>query len=165
MTKEYFIELAKYSNWADKFLMDWLVQLNKQQWEQPITSSFNSIKDTVVHMVSAKKIWLDFWTNKPNPVYLSADFTGTKEELIAIWQKASDDLENFVQGFPETNYNQLIAVTYPNGRLAEMEFWKTLPHYVNHATYHRGQAVTMLRQAGFADFRNTDLFTYFILNN
>ncbi|MEJ1241040.1 DinB family protein [Chryseolinea sp. T2] len=36
------------------------------------------------------------------------------------------------------------------------------PHAVNHATYHGGQLVTMLRQAGFSSFSNTDLVTYFI---
>ncbi|WP_408612388.1 DinB family protein [Chryseobacterium fluminis] len=36
------------------------------------------------------------------------------------------------------------------------------PHFVNHATYHRGQLVTLLRQTGFTDFSNTDLATYFI---
>jgi len=164
MTKEYFTALAKYSNWTDNIMMDWLSQLNEAQWEQQITSSFNSIRDTVVHMVSAKKIWLDFWTNRPAPVYLSTYFNGSKDELLEIWKNASCDLENFLNEYPEESYDQMITVTYPDGRQAEMEFWKTLPHFVNHATYHRGQVVTMLRQAGFAEFKNTDLFTYFILN-
>lgn len=163
MTKEYFTELVRYNNWTDKIIINWLLQLSDEQWEQQITSSFSSIQDTVLHMVSAKKIWVDFWTKVSNPVYLSATFIGTREELISIWQKASEDLQNFIANFQEESYQELISVMFPNGRGVEMVFWKTLPHFVNHATYHRGQLVTMLRQVGFNSFNNTDLFTYFLL--
>jgi uncharacterized damage-inducible protein DinB len=163
MTKEYFTELASYNNWTDEIIINWLLQLSDQQWEEQITSSFSSIQDTVLHMVSAKKVWVDFWTKVPNPIYLSAVFSGTREELISIWQRASEDLQNFMENYQEENYQDQISVTFPNGREVEMMFWQTLPHFVNHATYHRGQLVTMLRQVGFVTFNNTDLFTYFLL--
>jgi uncharacterized damage-inducible protein DinB len=163
MTKEYFTELASYNNWTDEIIINWLLQLSDQQWEEQITSSFSSIQDTVLHIVSAKKVWVDFWTKVPNPIYLSTVFSGTREELISIWQKASEDLQNFMENYEEENYQELISVKYPNGREVEMMFWQTLPHFVNHATYHRGQLVTMLRQVGFVTFNNTDLFTYFSL--
>jgi uncharacterized damage-inducible protein DinB len=163
MTKKYFIELAKYNNWTDDIIMDWISQISERQWEQNIESSFSTIKETVIHIVSAKKIWLDFWLKKPKPTYLSANFEGNKQGLILIWKKASSDLEKFVHEYPESEYKQPVTVYYPNGKKVEMAFWKTLPHFVNHATYHRGQLVTMLRQSGFSDFKNTDLFTYFIV--
>lgn len=162
MTKIYFTELANYNNWADAHVIDWLTQIDEQQWEQEITSSFNSISHTVLHIVGAKKIWVDFWTKRPDPVYLSSYFNGTKDELISLWQKASEDLRQFIDSYPEEEYNRLIDVIYPNGKKTQLEFWQTLPHFVNHATYHRGQLVTMLRQAGFTNFINTDLFTYFL---
>lgn len=165
MTKKYFTELADYNNWTDRIIVEWLEQLSEEQWEQPVTSSFSSIKQTAVHMVSAKKIWIDFWTKAPDPVYLSAEFNGTKSELMAIWEKASEDLQYFIVNHPEEDYQQPVTVLYPNGKEVKMIFWKTLPHFVNHAAYHRGQLVTLLRQAGFTDFTNTDLFTYFMLQN
>jgi uncharacterized damage-inducible protein DinB len=84
MTKKYLTELANYNNWADSIVMGWLEQIKDEQWEQDIESSFNSIAKTATHMVSAKRIWIDFWTNKPNPAYLSAEFNGNKNELIVI---------------------------------------------------------------------------------
>jgi uncharacterized damage-inducible protein DinB len=159
--KEYFVELAGYINWADNRVIEWLMQINEEQWNARSVSSFGSIRETAVHMVSAKKIWLDFWTGTSNPVYLSSEFKGTKEELILIWRKSSIDLERFIESYPEAHYSSEIAVIKPNGELSKVEFRKTFPHMVNHATYHRGQLVTQLRQAGFSDFLNTDLFTYY----
>lgn len=163
MTKKYFTALANYSNWADDISIEWLNQINDQQWEQSIQSSFSSIKETTIHMVSAKKIWIDFWTNAPNPIYLSSEFNGTKDELIGIWQKTSADLKNFIKNFNEEDYDKPIGFIYPNGKADQMIFWQTFPHYVNHATFHRGQLVTLLRQAGFSNFSNTDLARCFLL--
>lgn len=162
MTKEFFVELANYNNWSDELIIEWMEKINDKQWEQPIDSSFNSIKKTAIHMVSAKKIWIDFWSKTPNPTYFSSVFDGTKNELIEIWKKASADLQNIIESYPEEDYLNPVNFSYPNGKNDQMFFWQTLPHFVNHATYHRGQLVTLLRQAGFTSVSNTDLATYFI---
>jgi uncharacterized damage-inducible protein DinB len=161
MSKEYFTGLAAYNIWADDIAIEWLNQINDEQWNQVIISSFSSIRQTAIHIVSAKKIWIDFWTNAPDPVYLSAEFKGTRNELITIWKTASADLKNFIEAYPEENYLQQINFKKPNGEGGQMEFSQTFPHMINHATYHRGQLVTLLRQAGFTKLSSTDLFTYY----
>ena len=161
MNKNYFTGLADYTLWADNRAMEWLDQINEEQWNQAITSSFSSIKQTAIHIASAEKIWIDFWKNSPHPVYLSAEFKGTKDELIEIWKKASAGLKNFVENHPEENYSQQITFIYPRGGEGQMEFWQTFSHIVNHSTYHRGQLVTLLRQAGFTNLSSIDLATYY----
>ncbi|UGU15861.1 DinB family protein [Sinomicrobium kalidii] len=162
MTKRDFTALADYSNWADGISIKWLKQINAEQWEQSVVSSFSSIRETAIHIVSAKKIWVDFWTKVPDPVYLSSEFKGTKNELIEIWENTSKDLKNFVENFPEEDYKKSVTFIYPNGREGQMIFWQTFLHFVNHAAYHRGQLVALLRQTGFTNFSNTDLATFFI---
>lgn len=159
--KSHFIELAKYNNWADNRAIDWLTQITDEQWNQVAISSFGSIRETAVHIASAKKIWIDFWTNVQNPVYLSSEFTGTREDLIDIWKTVSVELKSFIENYPVENYSNGIIVKKPNGELSTMEFRKTFPHMINHSTYHRGQLITLLRQSGFFNLSNTDLFTYY----
>lgn len=161
MSKEYFTTLAGYNNWADNIAIEWLTQINDEQWNQVITSSFSSIRQTAIHIASAEKIWIDFWKNVPDPVYLSTEFRGTKDDLIEIWKKASAGLKDFIDEYPEENYLQQVTVRKPNGEVCRIEFFQTLPHIINHSTYHRGQLVTMLRQVGFTKFSSTDLFTYY----
>jgi uncharacterized damage-inducible protein DinB len=161
MKKKYFIELADYNIWADNIAIEWLNQINDEQWDQGITSSFSSIKQTAVHIASAEKIWIDFWENVPDPVYLSAGFKGTKNDLMEIWKKTSAGLKNFIEEYPEENYLQQVTFKKPNGEEGRMEFSQTFPHMINHSTYHRGQLVTLLRQVGFTKLSSTDLFTYY----
>ena len=40
-------------------------------------------------------------------------------------------------------------------------FWQMLQHVVNHASYHRGQVTTMLRQLGAAPAKSCDLITFY----
>lgn len=159
--KGYFVELAAFNNWADCRAIDWLSQISEEQWNQVCISSFGSIRETAIHMVSAKKIWIDIWTNVPSPSYLSITFNGGRNELLGIWKKLAEDLTSFIENFPLENYLNEITVKKPNGELSTLEFRKTFPHMINHATYHRGQLVTLLRQTGFTDLSNTDLFTYY----
>ena len=162
--KKYFLELANYNIWADNMAIEWLEQIDDEQWDRVIISSFSSIKQTAIHIASAEKVWIDFWTNAVDPVYLSTEFDGKKNDLIAIWKEASAGLKNFIDEFPEENYRRQVTFRYPRGGEGEMEFWQTFSHIINHSTYHRGQLVTLLRQAGFTKFSSIDLATYYRLN-
>jgi len=162
MLKQYFTDLAAYNSWADQKAIDWLIQITDEQWEQVSVSSFSSIKQTAVHIASAEKIWIDFWTKAADPVYLSANFSGTKNELIGTWKAASNGLETFIKSHPEEDFNQMVSFIYPNGNTGKMPYYQTFAHSVNHSTYHRGQLVTLLRQAGYNQFSSVDLATYYI---
>lgn len=162
MNRRYFLELTDYLIWVNDKVIDWLQQITDQQWEQTINSSFSSIQQTALHMVSAEKVWVDFWKSTPSPVFLSTEFKGTKDELIAIWKQTSSDLKDLIENYPEGNYQEQVTF-YIRGEEWKMEFWQTFTHFLNHATYHRGQLVTLLRQAGFSGFSSTDLATYYHL--
>jgi uncharacterized damage-inducible protein DinB len=40
-------------------------------------------------------------------------------------------------------------------------FWHMVQHVVNHASYHRGQVTTMLRQLGASPPQGMDLITFY----
>ena len=52
------------------------------------------------------------------------------------------------------------APWFRNGRLVIIEM-KPLQHVVNHASYHRGQATTMLRQLHASPAESMDLITFY----
>jgi uncharacterized damage-inducible protein DinB len=162
MLKPYFTDLAAYNSWADQKAMNWLSQITDEQWEQVNISSFCSIRQTVVHIASAEKIWIDFWTGAADPIYLSATFAGTKTELLGIWKAASNELETYIKSHPEDEFGKSVNFIYPNGNMGQMPYYQTFAHIVNHSTYHRGQLVTLLRQAGYDQFSSVDLATYYI---
>jgi len=41
------------------------------------------------------------------------------------------------------------------------QFWQMLQHVVNHASYHRGQVTTMLRQIGAQPGKSMDMIAFY----
>ncbi len=161
MTKPYFIELAKYNIWANDIVLNWLQQIDETQWQQHITSSFNNIADTCIHIAGAEKIWLERWQLKENLTFLSNEFAGTKDELISIWQQVSKNILQFVEQMNEEDLNKTFTFKRLKGDINTMQFYHAFAHVFNHSSYHRGQLVTMLRQASFTNVSSTDMLTYF----
>lgn len=164
MNKDYLQQIANYNYWADGKIIEWLQLINNRQWDQVIPSSFSSVSQTAIHIVSAEKYWVDHWTNIPDPKFLSMEFKGTKNELIEIWNRLSANFSTCVENYPVVNYLQAVSFKYPRGGgTGQMAFWQTVVHAINHSTYHRGQLVTLLRQAGFINMSSLDMATYFQL--
>lgn len=161
MTKNYFIQLADYNIWANTIFMGWLRQINDEQWNQFAESSFKSIAETVVHTISAEKIWFERLTEVQNPVFLLSVFKGTKEEALEIWEKTSQNLKSFIETLDETQMQKVLRFVRPDNKTYELEYYQVFAHVFNHSTYHRGQLVTLLRQAGFTGIHSTDVSTYF----
>ncbi|MBO9203505.1 MULTISPECIES: DinB family protein [Niastella] len=164
MDRTYLQQIANYNYWADSKIIAWLQQITDQQWEQVITSSFSSIAQTAIHIVSAEKYWIDHWTHTPGPTFFSLEFKGTKNELIEIWTRSSAAFSSCVESYPAVNYSQAVSFKYPkSGGTGQMAFWQTVVHAINHSTYHRGQLVTLFRQVGFTHLSSLDMATYFQL--
>ena len=156
MTKQYFKELAEYNLWANTIVCEWLQQISDEQWNKEIISSFNSIQETVLHIISAENAWLQRFSKEPVE-WLQSTYKGTKEEHIQLWKKTSAGFKAYVESFDENNLTTNLDFKRLNGDAFSMPYYQLFSHVVNHATYHRGQLVTMLRQAGFTNVSATDL--------
>jgi uncharacterized damage-inducible protein DinB len=161
MTKSYFIELAEYNIWANDIVCSWLEQINDEQWNQKIVSSFDSIQQTVLHIISAETAWLDRLQKKEKVRWLQKEYNGSKDEHIALWKDVSKQLKNSIESFDETKMNDMLTFKRFNGEENTMKYYEVFAHTFNHSTYHRGQVVTMLRQAGFTNVQSTDLLGFY----
>ena len=161
MTKQYFIELADYNIWANNIQCDWLEQLSEDQWKQPIVSSFNSIQETVLHLISAENVWLQRLEKEANPEWLQTSYTGTKAEHITLWKSLSQRLKDFTIDMDESVLKENLEFRRLNGDPYSMSHYQVLAHIFNHSTYLRRQLITMLRQSGFTKVGSTDMLGYF----
>lgn len=159
--KELLLQYAKYNIWANKLLIDVMQSLDEGAVDREIVSSFPSVRATVYHMWGAEYIWLQRLQLAERPGWLPTEFTGTFEEACAEWQKTSVAMLEFV----EKQYDDVaLAHVFQYYDLKKNSHkspvYQTLQHVFNHATYHRGQLVTMLRQLGVAKIPATDFIAY-----
>ncbi len=152
-------QYAAYNTWANARLIDTMSALTDAQLDTEISSSFNSLRKTVYHTWGAEDVWLQRLQQLPSPAPEAIGYTGTFGQACSKWRTTSAEL-----GKMAASSGDALAV-----RLAYRDFkgnpWENpvgsiLQHVFNHATYHRGQIVTMLRQLGVTDIPSTDYIAW-----
>ncbi len=118
MTKQYFIQLSNYNVWANDVVCSWIEKISEEQWKQHIVSSFNSIEETVLHVVASEKLWYERLSNIPSLQLLVNTFKGSKAELVGIWKEGSHNLKKHVESFDESLLTE--KLTYKNTKGIEL---------------------------------------------
>ena len=160
MTKEEIDALLDYHYWARDRMLTAFDILTPEQFTQPIESSFKSIRDTVVHMMGAEAVWYSRWRGNPQGM-IAAEGLGDVASLRAAWGELESGVRVFFRELGAEKIDTRMEYKSLKGEPHSSSFKQTLQHVVNHASYHRGQVTTMLRQIGVKPPESTDLINYY----
>lgn len=153
-------QMAGYNLWANQLMVNKMRNLPDQLIDKAVISSFNSIRSTVYHSWSAEDIWLQRLMSTPQPVWAESIFKGSFNDACANWMVISIALEHFVTNC--TNSELSATLRYIDFQMKEHDtpVYQILMHVFNHATYHRGQLITLLRKVGETEVPRTDFIVY-----
>ena len=153
------LELYVKSNvWANQRIGKVLSKMPSEKLDQAIVSSFPSLRKTVYHIWDAEIIWLNRLQGKSLDHWPHEKLTG--EEPIESFVKTSEEFRDFVLAQPAAFTNGSVTFTRTGGASYESPVFGMVMHTMNHSSFHRGQLVTMLRQAGVTEIPGTDLIWY-----
>jgi uncharacterized damage-inducible protein DinB len=158
LTQDEVRTLYAYNSWANHRVLDVCAPLSAAQFTQDLHSSFRSVRDTLAHIMLAEWLWLERWQGR-SPGFPPSDFA----DLAAIrarWQQIEGDLNAFVQKLSAADLERVVEYKNTKGTAFSNPMCQMLQHLVNHGTYHRGQATTMLRQLGATPVA-TDLIAFY----
>jgi len=159
--KELLLRAARHNAWANDHFIQLLVTLGDEELDMEIISSFPCIRKTVLHVWGAEDIWLQRFEAVPEPVWKPATFSGSIISLCDEWRIASAELIRFTGLLKdEAELRRVIRGFNLKGQPYADPLDAGLQHVFNHSTYHRGQLVTMLRQAGVTAIPQTDLIVF-----
>lgn len=160
VTPELLQFLFQYNLWADLRTLDACSALTKEQFTRDLGSSFGSVRDTLAHLYGAGWVWNERFQGRspsglpPASGYSDLASVGAKLEemdrhyIDYVGKLTSQDLERVLR------YKSVAGGEFAN------PLWQCLHQLTNHATYHRGQVVTLLRQLGVKPV-STDLIGYY----
>jgi uncharacterized damage-inducible protein DinB len=157
--------LLDYHYWARDRLLDALDTLSPEQFTRDLGSSFKSIRDTAAHTYAAEWAWHQRWLGQSPTALLPADRFPDVASLRGEWMALEAKMRAYVDGLGDAGVDRVIGYTLLNGSPGSTPLWQMLQHVVNHASYHRGQITTMLRQIGATPAKPMDLIAFYRLQS
>jgi len=153
--------LLDFHYWARTRALDAADRLTAEQWTRDLGSSFRSVRDTCAHTFSAEVNWL-LRLNGISPTgMLPFDRYPEVATLRHEWTEHEAKMRAFVEAAGDAGLGRIVDYRLFSGEPSRSRCWQILQHVVNHATYHRGQVTTMLRQLGVQPAASMDLIRYY----
>jgi uncharacterized damage-inducible protein DinB len=153
--------LVDYHYWARDRMLDALDQLTPDEWRQDLGSSFKSVHETVAHIYAAEWAWYQRWQRQSPTALYGADKLPDLPTVRRAWADHEAKVRAFLASLGEEGINRIFDYRLLNGAEGSTPFWQMLQHVVNHASYHRGQVTTMLRQLGANPPKSMDLIAFY----
>jgi uncharacterized damage-inducible protein DinB len=155
--------LIDYHYWARDRMLDALEPLTPEQFTRDMGNSFRSVRDTASHIYAAEWAWHLRWLGQAPTALLAADMFPDVATLRTTWSDHERKMRGFFSSRDEGGINEVIEYKLFSGHAGASVLWQMAQHVVNHATYHRGQVVTMLRQLGATPPKPMDLIAFYRL--
>jgi uncharacterized damage-inducible protein DinB len=153
--------LLDYHYWARDRVLDAVEPLSHDQFTRDMGSSFRSIRDTLAHLYFAEWAWYSRWQGDSPTSQLPADMFPDLATIRALWRDQEAKMRALLDTLDEAGINRRMEYKLLSGTPGASVFWHMLQHVVNHASYHRGQITTMLRQLGATPPKAMDLIAFY----
>jgi len=153
--------LIDYHYWARDRVLEAVDALTPEQLTRDMGNSFKSVLDTLAHLHSSEWIWLSRWHGESPTTPLAADRFADVAAVRAGWAELETKMRALAAALTDERLNESLDYRLLNGTAGRNRLWHMIQHMVNHATYHRGQLTTMLRQLGAAPPKSMDLITFY----
>ncbi|MFW9908240.1 MAG: DinB family protein [Candidatus Thorarchaeota archaeon] len=146
--------MSKYMLWADAKIWNYVITLTDEEFSLVVSNKSGSIYERYLHMAHGHSQWFHLWIEK-------------EQETIELERLSRDELFSYLTGINRRiadliHDNDVDAVKNPF-RSAEIPVTleEMIFNIINHATYHRGQIVTLFRILG-KDVTMTDYVPYLL---
>jgi len=151
--------LYDYTYWANAKLFPVIAQLSPEQFTQTVAGSYGSIRNTLVHILSAEWGWLDRCGGPPRGERLNSEDYPTFESVAKTWRLVEDNMRTFLANLTDDDLARPIEFALGSGARHTMSVEDLLHHGAVHAVHHRGQVALLLRMLGYTP-GNFDLLMY-----
>jgi len=142
---------ARYNRWMNERLYAVCAEIPDEERKRDRGAFFGSIHGTFNHLLLGDRLWMGRFVDEPFAIEsldqeLYADF----DELRTERARTDEDIIAFSESLDEEALARDFRFeTLVNPGEHVFPFRHVLLHFFNHQTHHRGQATTLIKQAGY----------------
>lgn len=148
MNMQWIRTLYDYHYWANQKVWDCVVPLSEAQSLKPFDYSIGTIRDQLVHMMSAEAIWFTRIAGEsPSRMLDPADFpslTSIQEQ----WSTIEQHVRHTIATLTDADLARPMAYQRTGGSPQSTPLVGILLHVVNHGTDHRAQVLQLINRVG-----------------
>jgi uncharacterized damage-inducible protein DinB len=152
--------LYDYGYWADRKLFEVISRIPPEQFTQSVGGSFGSIRNTLVHIMSAEWGWLERCGGAKRGSKLNGADYPTLESVTETWNKIEMHVREFLATLKDDDVVRDAEYLNDKGEKRAMPLGELMQHAANHGTHHRGQVAMLLRMLGHTP-GNIDILFYY----
>src|SRR5262245_44540495 len=156
MDTQALVQQLRYSAWATRRVLEATAALSPDELSRDLGNSYGGVHGTLKHIYQGDSIWFDRLMGAPTGD-LSKYEPGSG---FAEWLPLLDRYVTWAEGLTLADWDRVVSYRNVKGEALQTQVWQIVLHLVKHASYHRGQITTLLRQIGRAPI-GTDLITYY----
>ena len=144
---ELLLRMTDFMFWGDRRILTAACATGEPEYYAERGFSAGSLHKLLVHTMAAQWAWLSRWRHVDLRRLADATDYPTRESLVRRWPQVHHEFSEFLAG--QTEATLASALTYRNTRGDQF----TLPlgelvlHCLDHGTYHRGQANSLIKLA------------------
>jgi uncharacterized damage-inducible protein DinB len=152
--------LYDYGAWANKKLFEVIARLTPEQFIEPVAGSYGSVRNTMVHVLSAEWGWLDRCGGPPRgPALVASDYP-TLASLVDRGQQVEASVRTFLAALRDEDLGRVVEFALGSGPKHAMRLGDLMHHAAIHGVHHRGQVALLLRLLGQVP-GNFDILLYY----
>ena len=153
-------DLVAFNAWANHRIMGAAEALTTEQFTKSMQSSFDSVRDTLVHIWAVEWVWLERLYGRSPSSFPDPKQYADLASMRPRWAEIEKNWLEYVSRLDENELAEEVDYRTMSFGPAKNLRWQIIQHVVNHGTYHRGQVTTMLRQLGTKGVATDLIFFY-----
>jgi uncharacterized damage-inducible protein DinB len=148
-----------YGYWANARLFAVISQLTPEQFTREVAGSWASIRNTLVHVMSAEWGWIARSGGPARGPQLKPDDYSTLSSVMEQWSIVEGYAREFLGTLTDADLDRVVEFTLDVTGTQAMSIGEMLQHAATHGVHHRGQIALLLRVIGMPP-GNFDLLFY-----
>jgi uncharacterized damage-inducible protein DinB len=149
--------LIAHDRWATQQMIDACAKVAEQQFRQPFEMGPGSLHNTLIHILSAKRLWTQILAGQQPTPRLDQD--GQQRTAAQINQIFGEVEKAYVAEVRRRPLEETVSRTR-DGKTTVLPRGAVFSHVVTHGMHHRAQMLNMLRRLNIKPLPPSSVFEW-----